>query len=200
MPFLSFLAKALIPLVHAVTLKLDDMAWKPLESQIGKTICFRITHFPSFYFVIQPQGLVLLDGAPSHIDTIFSGELTHFIDLLFHTYRIQTNTLVIHGDIVCAKALQEAWHTLDLDWQGFASDYLPPEVVYLLAFSLSQPYTWLKAMYAQRTEDLSAYLQEEAALLPAPMEVTTFLDAIDTLRLDVDRLEARVHAFEHQKK
>ena len=40
------------------------------------------------------------------------------------------------------------------------------------------------------------YLQEESRLTPADAEVRHYLDAVDTLRLDTDRLEARLKRLE----
>ena len=41
-------------------------------------------------------------------------------------------------------------------------------------------------------QDISEYLQEEARLLPARIEVGYFLAEVDQLRADVDRLSERV--------
>jgi ubiquinone biosynthesis protein UbiJ len=40
------------------------------------------------------------------------------------------------------------------------------------------------------------YLQEEARLVPAEAELRHYLDDVDTLRMDVDRLEARIKRLE----
>ena len=40
------------------------------------------------------------------------------------------------------------------------------------------------------------YLQEEARLVPAEAELKAYLDAVDDLRMDVDRLEARLKQLE----
>ena len=42
------------------------------------------------------------------------------------------------------------------------------------------------------TQDLKEYLQEEGRLVPTAYEVQGFLDRVDTLRDDVERLAARV--------
>jgi ubiquinone biosynthesis protein UbiJ len=39
-------------------------------------------------------------------------------------------------------------------------------------------------------------LQEEVRLLPADAEIHRYLDEVDTLRMDVDRLEARLKRLE----
>jgi ubiquinone biosynthesis protein UbiJ len=40
------------------------------------------------------------------------------------------------------------------------------------------------------------YLQEEARLVPAEAELKAYLDAVDELRMDVDRFEARLKQLE----
>jgi ubiquinone biosynthesis protein UbiJ len=40
--------------------------------------------------------------------------------------------------------------------------------------------------------DLSEYLQEESRIVPAKPEIEAFMDGVDILRSDVDRLHARV--------
>jgi len=80
----------------------------------------------------------------------------------------------------------------DLDWEELLSRYTGDVIAHQIGNLARSLTRWSKDAGARLGQDLAEYLLFESALLPPRLEVETFLDAVDQLRNDVDRLAARL--------
>ncbi|HRE30971.1 MAG TPA: hypothetical protein PLD88_03260, partial [Candidatus Berkiella sp.] len=124
-------------------------------------------------------------------DTTFSGPLNAFISMIFTKNRVQ-HGLHIRGDLECAKALYDTWRYLDLDFEGAIANVVGGDIARGLSEGFSQSHAWFKKTFDARTQDLGAYFQDEKKWLPTRMEIEDFFSEVDSLRLDVERLSARI--------
>lgn len=67
-----------------------------------------------------------------------------------------------------------------------------------LAYGLRQGFGWLRDSSQSLQQSLSEYLREEAQLLPDKIQIEDYMQAVDKLRADCDRLEARIKRLESQ--
>ncbi len=98
----------------------------------------------------------------------------------------------IRGDAEVARVFHEVLAGVEIDWE----EWLAGRIGDIPAHQAGNAARGLAAGVAGVVEklrmDISEYLQEEVRLVPARVEVEQFMDEIDHLRGDVDRLEARV--------
>lgn len=106
--------------------------------------------------------------------------------------RATPGQLEIAGDAEAARRFQEFFQTLHPDWEEGMTrvfgDVVGVQLSRLLAGGIA---------YARRTgdglsQDLGDYLRDESEELVSRHEMEAFLDAVDDLRDDVSRLEARI--------
>jgi|GEM_PF-6257362 len=192
MDLFNRLAQGTLPLLNAVITHLDKEAYQYLGPFEGKIICFQIEHFPTLYFQIYPEGVKVVSALPDDkCDTTFSGSLNAFISMIFTKNRVQQG-LHIRGDLECAKALYDTWRHLDLDFEGALAKYVGGDLARGLSEGFTQSHDWLKKTVATRAQDLGVYFQDEKKLLPTPIEIEDFFLDVDHLRLDVERVQARI--------
>lgn len=100
--------------------------------------------------------------------------------------------VVLEGDVTMVQQVRNLFQGLDPDWEDLLSRFLGDVAAHRLgeaARSLDR--------YGRETADtllrnLGEYLTEERRELPAAAEVAAFVDDVDRLREDVDRLAARL--------
>jgi len=193
MDLLNRFAMNLLPLLNSVITHLDKEAYRFLTPFEGKTVCFQIEHFPAMYFQIHKEGLKVIPSmSDEKCDTTFSGPLNAFISMIFTKNRVQQG-LHIRGDLECAKALYDTWRFLDLDFEGTLANYVGPEMARGMSEGAKKSHEWFKKTFDARTHDMGAYFQDEKKWLPTQIEVDDFFNDVDSLRLDVERLGARIN-------
>ena len=107
--------------------------------------------------------------------------------------------VAVEGDLEVAKGLQQVLVRADIDWE----EQLARLVGDVLARQVSRLFHHTR-VWGQRTagllgENTKEYLQEESRLLPCRHEVAAFMDGVDRLRGDVDRLAVRLARLESKK-
>jgi len=187
MPF--WFINALTNTLIAIITRLDEKAWTPLIPHENKIVCLDIAPIGKLYFKIN-KGLksIPLSDAES-VNTTISGTLT-----AFSTQR----GLHIKGDLDCAKAVYDAAKGLDLDFEGELAKILGGSLAHFLCQGVHHGHASLRQVWEARTEDLGAYLQDEAKCLISTPESEDFFSDIDTLRHDVSRFEARLHLLKQR--
>lgn len=121
-----------------------------------------------------PMGLLALVTDRSRQQTTFSGNVE------------------ITGDLSLSQHLQALIRGLDVDWEELLSQRVGDVAGRQLGNVLRQIGRWGKQTQQTMESDVSEYLRHELRLLPQRSEVEGFLDSVDTLRADADRLEQRL--------
>lgn len=154
----------------------------------------------SVFFFPGPQGIRVLAHYEGRADTVINAGLGGLLrsilgrpeDALFD------GAIHIEGDTSLGQAFQDLLKQVDFDWEEQVSKLIGDVV----AHQLGNGVRGMQRLFQQGSEtlarDLSEYLQEEARLLPTRVEIAHFLDQVDTLRLDLDRLEARYQRLRKQ--
>lgn len=98
----------------------------------------------------------------------------------------------LSGDAEVAQQLMQLFADLNIDWEEQLSKIFGDISVYHgFNFMKTIKKDFLK-ITNHLTEDIKDYLTEEKKCVPTPDELHHFYDAIDHLRMDVDRLEANL--------
>jgi ubiquinone biosynthesis protein UbiJ len=103
---------------------------------------------------------------------------------------VQQGMVELRGDAQLAREFKKVFDSLDIDWEEMASHLVgdwPAHQLGILAQNLRQ---WRRRSDDSLHRSLGEYLQEEARLLPARIEIENFIAEVDALREAADRLEA----------
>ncbi len=102
----------------------------------------------------------------------------------------------ISGDLSLSQHLQALIRGLDVDWEELLSQRVGDVAARQLGNVLRRIGGWGKQAQKTFESDVSEFLRHEVRLLPQRSEVEGFLDSVDTLRADADRLEQRLQRLQ----
>jgi len=148
----------------------------------------------TLYFLPDAQGVKVLTHYEGEPDTLLRGTPAGFArlavesreDALFH------GAIEIIGDTETGQQFQDLLAGVDWDWEEQLSKLTGDALAHQVGELVRKGRRWLDESSDTLQQDLSEYLQEEARLLPTRTEIDEFLDNVDQLRTDTDRLAARV--------
>lgn len=104
----------------------------------------------------------------------------------------------ISGDATLVQDLHVTIESLDVDWQ----DYLAPILGDVLSNELGEMQSnardWSKSAGTSMQRGVRDYLSEEARLVPSELEVDSFSNRLDQLRLSIDRLAAKTELLKRR--
>lgn len=102
----------------------------------------------------------------------------------------------IEGDVEAGERLWGVLRAVEFDWEELMSRYIGDPLAHTLGANARLFGARLRRNLAHTVDDLGEYVTEEAQLSPARPELEGFLEAVDRLREDFDRLEARLARLE----
>ena len=177
-------------------LALDDEALGRLESLHGKVIAFEISGFDlRIHFVPAPgkvQVVARIEGEP---DCVIKGSLIALAKLAGSSDKSEQlfgGDVEITGDAALAHRFGRILAAIDIDWEEHLSRIFGDIPAHQAGRATRDFGEWAKSSRQELEHHIGEYLQEERRAAPHSEEVEEFASAIDTLRNDVDRLEARV--------
>lgn len=102
----------------------------------------------------------------------------------------------ITGDTDIGQRFKEALDAVELDWEEWLSQATGDVLAHRVGSTVRGVSSYLKQACETLLQDTEEYLHEEARLMPTRIENDNFVDDVDRLRMDADRLEARVLRLE----
>jgi ubiquinone biosynthesis protein UbiJ len=105
---------------------------------------------------------------------------------------MSSGSVQIEGDTTLAQQFAKALGGLDVDWEEQAARVLGDPIAHQVGQGMKGLSDWGRQTSRTLTADLKEYLEEEGRLVPTRYELDAFLAEVDTLRDDVERLEARL--------
>ncbi len=105
----------------------------------------------------------------------------------------------VDGDTGLAQQFSEALGGLDIDWEEQLARLTGDIAAHEIGRGVRGAARQGERLGRSARHNLSEYLTEEVRLLPHRLEVEDFLAEVDTLRDDVERLEARVALLEKDR-
>ena len=196
-----------LPLLSAIEtafnawLKLDGEALPRFTELDGKIIRFHITGFDlNLYFLPAPSGIQVLGSYPDEeqggiVDATIHGSPMALMRLSTSDNAGETmlkSDVEIEGDMRVAEKFSAILREVDIDWEELLSR-LVGDIVAHQAGQVTRNITgWFKDTSEAMQQNTAEYLTEESDITPAEAEVTSFMDQVDDIRMDVDRLEARI--------
>lgn len=162
----------------------------------GKCIALSITGTAlTFYFLPDTDGVQVLSHYEGDVDTWLSGSPLGFarLNLSAREDALFEGAVRIEGNTDIGEQFQALLAGVDLDWEEKLSHITGDVIAHQAGKLVKNAKRFVNDGRETLIKDSGEYLQEEARLLPAHAEMEYFLTDVDTLRADVDRLEARVY-------
>lgn len=182
---------------HLAEAKGATAALAPL---IGKVILLDFTPpGREIYLCPGPQEIQILTSLSGTPDLIIRGSPLTFLKAamsLSEEAAIRHSGLTLEGDLQLARALTQLSQVLNIDWQRVLSRTLGERLAREALEGLRAGRHWLQKGASSLESDLGDYLREESRWCPDALEVERFLTAVDQLRDETERLEARLQRLE----
>jgi ubiquinone biosynthesis protein UbiJ len=99
----------------------------------------------------------------------------------------------ISGDTRLGHQFKSVFSQMDIDWSEPLAELVGDTLAYQLQQSGKKLGQWGKDSIKSVSSSLSEYLQEESRDVVTATELEIFNDAVDQIRNDVDRLQAKIN-------
>lgn len=181
-------------------LALDPEVRARLGALDGKVIAVELQGLGlRLFFFPSAQGVQVLSQYDGEPDTVLRGGPLSLLRLGLSERpadELFAGGVELRGDTAAGQAFQDVLRSLNLDWEELLARVAGDDAAHQ-AGRVARAVGRQARHTGQTLEaNLSEYLHEEAGLLVNRHEVDDFMDAVDTLRSDADRLEARLRRLE----
>jgi len=182
-------------------LRLDPDTLTRLAGLTGKLIAVKLRGLGiTLYMAPHGGGIQLLrdyDGSP---DAVISGTPVSLARVGLGEERglLFAGEVEICGDVTLGQRFEAILRDIDIDWEEHLSRLVGDVAAHQVGNLVRDAFNWGAKSVDSLCRDITEYLQEESRYLPHRDEVDKFLAAVDVLRNDVERLEARVKRLESQ--
>lgn len=187
------LASAESAINHA--LAYDPATAQKLAALGDKVLAIEITQPHLVIYVRFGERLSLLSYYEEEPQAKLSGELQAFINLATHKDKhaaLMKSDIQIQGSSQLAMGLAEAMDDLDIDFEAMISRFTGPVVAHVVGKGLRNLGGWFKQASEKFKQDSVEYVRDELKLAPHKLEGESQFNAIHKIKLDTERLEARI--------
>ncbi len=188
----------LVELAINKALARDPLAQRKLAPLAGQSLLLTLT-FPALAIGLRlgAEGISLVASEDlEQPDCEITGAPSDLLALLLDPQQAFDNRVRLQGNTQLATQLRQIGQQLDLDWGGLLGDCLGDPAAQLLINLLSKGRTAASEASNNLLDDLNSWLHEEIRVQPCGAELEGHYDQIDRLRLDADRLQARLERLE----
>ena len=177
--------------------------YKSLMAPIaGKVIAIEISDLgQTIYFCPGTERLQILEHYTEVVDARLKGSLASLGMMGLSAtpmHALFKGQVTIEGDTLLAHKFQSLFSKLDLKLENRLAAITGAEVAGRLSTLFGESRTWTQDTLHNFRLNLEEFLQEETRDLPAKAEAELCFQAIDQLRSDTDRLEARIQRLQVQ--
>jgi len=184
-------------------LQFDPDALQRVRTLTGKVVGIELLGLSlKFYLLPDSVGLQLRAEFDGEVDVWLRGAPLSMMRMGLggdQQKALFSGDVAIEGDTETGQHIRDIMNDLDLDWEEQIATLVGDVIGHKIGNVVRGVADWAAQTRATVEQDVSEYLQEESRLLPHREEVGPFLDAVDTLRSDVERMEARVQHLLDQR-
>lgn len=177
-------------------LRLDPEIAGRLHKITGKIIALELTGIgTTLYFVPYEDQVKVLGDCADTPDTVISGSPLALLRMTASKEAatdLSRSGVRIEGDTETGQVFHDAIANVEIDWEELVAGRTGDIVAHELGNLVRGFSNWAQRASDSMSMNVSEYLREESRVLPTRIEIEEFLDNVDTLRSDVDRLEARL--------
>ncbi|RMD71632.1 MAG: sterol-binding protein [Gammaproteobacteria bacterium] len=179
-------------------LALDPDARRAVGGLAGKVIAIELKGLGlTFYAVPGLDGISLTDTPPKAPDTWLRGTPLALLRLRMGSAKpLFEGEVEITGDVALGQRFKAILDGMTFDWEEALSRVTGDVIAHQAGNAVRTAAGWGQQAADALARHLADYLKGELGLLPQREEVEVFIQAVDGLRMDVDRLEQRILRIE----
>ncbi|WP_353573235.1 SCP2 sterol-binding domain-containing protein [Candidatus Albibeggiatoa sp. nov. BB20] len=180
-------------------IRLNPAHQETLQRLQGKIVRIEVTGlFLQFNLVAENDGFIIMSEYDGQVDAVISGAPFSLLNLSLQSEPNLANhpDIKLEGDIRLVQQLTQLIKQLPIDWEEYIAQIVGDIPAHQLGNTMRQCDRYAKERIFSYEANISEYLQEELKYLPAPAEVEHFLNTIDQLRDDTERLALRVQKLQ----
>lgn len=193
--FLSSLTNAINRILN-----LDPDSAHRLKKLQGKTISIELLPFHFiFHCCFNENGVIVKEGPTENADTNISGTPLQMLNVMLlknERQRFFSEDLMMEGNAEIGQEMIRLFDELYIDWEEMLSHLVGDVSAHHVGRFVDSVTDWLTQAKKNIGQDMSEFMHEEARLFPARLALQDFFDDIDALRMDVDRIEAKIKLLE----
>jgi ubiquinone biosynthesis protein UbiJ len=147
----------------------------------------------TFFIQFKASEVHLLDSYDGFPDTVIQSSPMGLIRLsLLPSSKARSlfnDNISITGDIELGQQIKALFDSINIDWEGYLATFTGDVIAYQVGSFVRKGLTFGKDLSESLRQNTTEFLQEEAGIFPTRMEVEDFFTSIDTLALDVQRMQ-----------
>ena len=194
---LSYKSMLIIEAVINRYLALDPEMLDKLGQFDGKVIKLEMTGINKvLYMLPNRRGIQVLTEYEGSADTVLRGSPVSLFKMGLVSNAanlLLKGEIEITGDTRLGHQFKNVFSQMDIDWSEPLANLLGDSLAYQIQQSASEFAHWGKQTVKSVSTSFSEYLQEESRDVVTGTELNIFNEAVDQLRNDVDRIQARVN-------
>ena len=159
----------------------------------GKVIALKLEGLPlTFWFLPQPGRLTVAADYHGTADIEVRAPAASLMGAALRGDEAPPRGMHVNGDAETAQVFSRLLKQADLDWEELLSRYTGDVAARQVGNVVRGIGRWGRDAAERLGRDFADYLQYESRDLPPRREVQGFLDQVDRLRDDAERLDARL--------
>jgi len=186
----------LLELASNKTLEHDPETVERLKRLQGKTMTLNIKSIGQSISVTPfPEGLEFSHDAPDQVDVTLSATLGAMIKISrdgMDNAELEPGELEIAGDPIVGQRFAAVISQLNINWEALLAEQIGESPAKVVTYAAGQAKEFADESRNKFKEFISALIKEDMQLVVDKQEVEDYLDSVDTIRADVDRLSARL--------
>jgi ubiquinone biosynthesis protein UbiJ len=167
----------------------------------GTTVAIRVRDSAlAMYFTIEDNAVVLSTDFVSEPDVVITGSLLTLATMAGSSgvQAVRDGKLELTGDTEAAQAFQMLLGFAAPDIEEELSGLVGDVAAHRLGKVARGVRNWARSARSTMATNIREYLQEESRDVPSRYETDRFASQVNSLRDDVDRLEARLKRLENR--
>ncbi len=152
----------------------------------------------TLYFRGHTDGVHVMGHCEAPVVTQLSGSIIDLIGLLKQPTSLANSNVALTGSTHLLQQWQTLLQDMDIDWEEAISRILGDIAGPFAASGIHTAVDWSKSQLQEQQRLIKEYVSEELKLTPSKAETEHFFDQVHELKLNVDRMNARIQAL-HQK-
>ena len=193
----------LLELASNKTLEHDPATQARLVKLQGKTMALHIKPInQSLALTPHPSGLEFSGIIPEHVDVSLSTTVNAMVKITrdgMEDAELAPGELEITGDPIIGQRFAQLMSELDIDWHSLLAEQIGDGPAHVVSAAAGQAKDFVKTSQSHLKQALSKLVKEDMDIVVEQEEVNAFLDDVDTLRADADRLIARIKRLQNKR-
>lgn len=195
---LPYLSKAINRYLH-----LDPESKNRLSPLQGRIVSIELLplHY-TFQLVFTEDGVTLSEDETKTPDTIIRGTPLQMMSMMLANDRQKffADDVVIEGSAELGQQVIELFDNMQIDWEEYFSRVAGDGPAHHAGNLVRKLRSFLNRSADNFKENVSEYVHEEKMWFPAREALQDLFSDIDKLRMDIDRIEARINNIANQHK